>query len=204
MPNIGCSDGTREGFANQTTFRRIAACEGGWTVPGMGAASSCALVSGNSSTNVNGTGCAAADLCAADFHICGSSTEVAADLPAGQTCAAINGANLFFATEQSGPGCKICNVGACSFSACNGCQNLQACENDIFGCGTMGVTPDVSCGVLNEASNNLCGDLPTGGWSCPSPAGTGPGGAYGAGCTELVVVTKSVGNAGGGVLCCAN
>jgi hypothetical protein len=69
----------------------------------------------------------------------------------------------------------------------------------------MGVTPNAAtCGVLNEASNNLCGAFTVGGWSCNSPAGVGPGGAYPAGCTEEAIVTKTAGNAGGGVLCCAN
>jgi hypothetical protein len=68
----------------------------------------------------------------------------------------------------------------------------------------MGDAPDATCGVLNETSGNLCGALTVGGWVCNSVAGTGPGGAYGAGCNEEQVVVKTVGNAGGGVLCCAN
>jgi len=205
-PNVGCSDGTREGFANQTTFRRIAACEGAWTVAGMPAAASCGLASGNSSANPGGTGCAAADLCAGDFHVCQSQAEVLADLPAGQTC--VNqtwSANLFFATEQSGPGCDICDVGGvCSWSGCTGCENFGACDNDVFGCGSMGsAVTSATCGVLNEFTDNQCGSLAAaGGWSCNAPAA--PDGGYGAGCFEKLTITKSAGKVGGGVLCCAN
>jgi hypothetical protein len=193
----GCSDGTREGFVDRTTFPGIAGCEGAWSVAGLAAPSSCKLKSGNSSNNTGGQGCAAADLCSSDFHICASPSEVAANLPSGQTCnAATNSPNVFFAIAQSGPGCALCTVNnACNFPAsCSSCQGLGVCENDLFGCGTMGNVPDATCGVLNQTSGNDCSALSTGGWSCNSSDG----------CTEFAVVTKSDGLSGGGVLCCKN
>ena len=32
---IGCADGQREGFANTSVFPNIAACSGGWSIPGI-------------------------------------------------------------------------------------------------------------------------------------------------------------------------
>lgn len=81
----------------------------------------------------------------------------------------------------------------CSFPAdCNGCQGF-GCENDVFGCGSLGDPPDSSCGVLNEFSNNLCGALGAP-WNCPNLNG---------GCSEFATVTKT-GPASGGVVCCGN
>jgi hypothetical protein len=204
----GCSDGTREGFIDEMTFPKIAGCQGGWSVGGMFASASCGLKSGNDSQNQNGAGCAAADLCSSNFHLCASQSEVAADLPTDKSCSdAIDVLNVFFASAQSGPGCTVCTVdNVCAFASdCSDCENLGACEDDVFGCGTMGSPPDSTCGILNMSSGDQCTALPFGGWSCTSPEGTGPNGStYEGGCTEAAVITKSDGLSGGGVLCCKN
>jgi hypothetical protein len=194
--NIGCADTTREGFLSTTSYPRIAACSGGFAVAGMASPTQCNNTSGNSSSNPNGNGCAAADLCAPNFHICFSSGDVANNSTTGCTGAAPS-PNLFFASLQSGPGCELCGGAqgqpACSFPAdCNGCQGF-GCENDVFGCGDLGDPPDSSCGVLNEFSNNLCSALGAP-WNCPN---------VNAGCSEFATVTKS-GPSNGGVLCCGN
>jgi hypothetical protein len=143
----------------------------------MATAPSCALASGNSSSNVAGTGCAAADLCAAGWHVCASDTEVSTDL-GGATCAAQTwGANLFFATQQSGQGGNQCNPTG---------------DNDLFGCGSLGGAPGVSCTPLNETSCNLCSCLDAD-WNCGADA-----------FNEALNVTKADGTGSGGVLCCHN
>ncbi len=194
--NLGCADGTREGFLATSGYPRIAGCSGGFALPGMPTPAQCGNTSGNSSSNPNGNGCAAADLCAPNFHICFSSGDVANNSSTGCTGSAPT-PGLFFACLESGPGCEICGGAqgepACSFPAdCNGCQGF-GCENDVFGCGNIGDTPDSSCGVLNEFSNNLCGALPAP-WDCPNVNG---------GCSEFATVTKP-GPGAGGVLCCGN
>jgi hypothetical protein len=191
----GCSDGTREGYDDVTDFPRVAGCAGGWAVKGMGATAACNHASGNSSSNPNGTACSVADLCTANFHVCASDSEVSASSPDGCGDSTLgSSAAVFFATQESGPGCTLCEgqggTAACSFSTCSGCGGTN-CENDLFGCGDLGNTPNSTCGVLNETSGDLCSALGAP-WSCGTD-----------GCTEWANVTKT-GPAGGGVLCCAN
>lgn len=46
----------------------------------------------------------------------------------------------------------------------------SAMSNDLFGCGTLGVTPDNSCSPLDRSSADRCGELVSL-WSCPSVDG---------------------------------
>lgn len=206
----GCADGTREGFLSLTSYPAIAACSGGWSVPGVTqvVAPACGRVSGNTSSNREGAGCAASDLCAAGWHLCRGKDEVAQKANGSCADAVPSGAqnnSLFFAVSQAS-------------------QNNTSCDssgdNDVFGCGNLGtqLAPAKNCGVLtralasthpgtcgfNEAEPNL------GPWQCL-------GGTQGD-LHEGALVTKQgctntscsyggapVGNADkGGVLCCAD
>src|ERR1043166_4724932 len=75
--DVGCSDGTREALAS---FATIAACAGAWSVQGVieDVAPACARAAGNTGTNVAGTGCNVADLCAEGWHVCHGKDDVAA------------------------------------------------------------------------------------------------------------------------------
>ena len=162
----------------------------------MGASSTCGHAAGNSGSNPNGTGCSVADLCSANFHVCTSDVDVQDSAPLGCYGATLGSTTpVFFATEESGPGCTLCEGQGggptCNFSACSGCNATGSCENDLFGCGDLGNTPNSSCGVLNETSGDLCSALGSP-WSCGSN-----------GCAEWAAVAKT-GPTGGGVLCCAN
>ncbi len=194
----GCSDGTREGFVDAKTYPKIAACSGGFGVPGMlFPQETCARAAGNTSANPSGKGCGATDLCALGFHVCNGPAEVAVDSPTGCAGAAPE-PGLFFATRQSSTGCSICTLGNIADpAACTGCNCAKGCApnpstaNDLFGCGSLGDKPYEPCGVLDRFSNNLCAALGEP-WSCGSD-----------GCNEANTVTKS-GPTHGGVLCCAN
>lgn len=205
---IGCSDGTREGFTSLGTYPDIAACAGGWTVPGVTAAvgPACSRRSGNGAANRDGAGCSSADLCSAGWHVCRGKDEVA--LKAHGSCADAVPAgapnnSLFFAVVQASQSNTTCDTSG---------------DNDVFGCGNLGtqLSAGKNCGVLtralastragtcgfNEAEPNL------GPWQCV-------GGAQGD-LHEGAIVTKQgcpsgscsydgnpVGNADkGGVLCC--
>ena len=170
----GCSDGTREGFTSSATHPGIAACAGGWSIPGIRKHKqlACLAASGNDSGIPSGGGCAAEDLCAAGWHLCSSSTEVWSRTKDCSGSAA--GAGLFFATRQSGSGSKKCD---------------QSGVNDLFGCGSRGDKPDGSCSPLDRTSGGKCLALGSP-WSC----GTDD-------LSEANDVTKSSA-AGGGVLCC--
>ena len=176
--DVGCSDGTREAFADQAKFPNIAACGGGWAVAGLGAttmAPACGRAAGNSSANPKGMGCNVADLCQTGWHVCGTPAEVGTKAgPTGCAGAVVAGANAFYAVRQSGSGGAMCGAGT----------------NDLFGCGDVGVPPDAAtCAPLDRFSNDLCMALPKT-WSC---------GANGA--DEQNGVTKTDAD-GGGVLCC--
>jgi hypothetical protein len=175
--DAGCSDGTREAFVSAVIFPNIAACAGGWSIPGLGTTTTpaCGRGSGNSSSNPTGKGCSVADLCQVGWHVCETPADVATK-SAGAGCAAagITGQNAFFAVRQSGSGNAACGVG----------------ENDLFGCGDVGLAPDpATCTPLDRFSNDLCVALPPT-WAC------GPNGT-----DELNNVTKTASD-GGGALCC--
>lgn len=174
---LGCADGEREGFDRIHDYPNIAACAGGWAKPGViGVAATCSHHAGDDSENVTGTGCSAADLCQAGWHVCASAAEVAAAAATG--CAdATDGSGsvpVFFVTGQSGSGVLAC---------------MPTGNNDLFGCGTLGVAPAVSCTPLTRSSSNLCSALSVP-WACGSDA-------Y----NEATNVTKP-GSDAGGVLCC--
>jgi hypothetical protein len=175
--DLGCSDGTREGFESVTDFPNIAACSGGWSVPGLLAGGTkmpvCGRVSGNDSGNPTGANCNVADLCQTGWHVCATPAEFAAKRGAGGCLEATVLADSFFVTRQSGSGSAECGAGA----------------NDLFGCGSAGIAAGTSCAPLDRSSNDRCRSLPSS-WSCGD-----------AGTNEANVVTKAVGG-GGGVLCC--
>jgi hypothetical protein len=177
-PDNGCADGTREGYLSLTRYPGIAACAGAWSVPGLTAAGAsqgpvvptCGRLSGNSSGNPEGSGCSAADLCQAGWHICLGSAEVLANAPAGCADAVPadtpddNNANyVLFAVVQHSFNNSICN-------------EVAGNDNDIFGCGRFGqqLSPGNNCGVLNQTlastQPNSCGysqAIPSNGpWQC--------------------------------------
>ncbi len=173
----GCSDGTREGFMDGTTYPNIAGCSGGFSVPGLlhATTATCNYVAGNSSANPNGDGCSAADLCAPGWHVCRHPGEVTAHSPDG--CAGSHDAtSAFFAARQSGSGCATCAVSTdatqiCTALDCNtNCYPTDLMTNDVFGCGTIGAATDVSCGPLDRFGNNACGSLPAP-WDCSASDG---------------------------------
>jgi len=194
-PNVGCADGAREGFLDQDTYPEIAACNGGFQIPGLLAElkPTCNFAGGDDGENPSGAGCSAADLCAPGWHVCATALEVGQLSPTG-----CDGATLedpaFYATRQSGPGCGLCATGFQSLPGCDdctcvaGCLQTQATANDVFGCGNIGDTPG-DCGVLNSFSNDQCSLLGPP-WSCS-----------GNDCGEAHNVSKSS-SAAGGVLCC--
>ncbi len=207
--DVGCSDGTREGFVSQTTYPDIAACSGAWDVPGVtrpNLVPTCGRGSGNSSANTEGTGCAAADLCAAGWHVCNGMNEVAQKAPQGCGDSVPPGTAakmLFFAVNQPSQQNTQCDTTG---------------DNDVFGCGNLGtqLTAAKGCGVLDHALASVTAG------SCgfnEAEPGLGPWQCIGGTDSHLhegAVVTKKgcpnnscsydgnpIGNSDkGGVLCC--
>jgi hypothetical protein len=168
QPEVGCSDGTREGFQSLTQYPSIAACSGAWSTGGVTVANAtpaCNRTAGNTSAHPDGQGCAAVDLCAAGWHVCNGKTEVAARSPGGCADAVPPGTPdkaLFFAVFQHSTSNSICDD--------------AGGDNDVFGCGNLGVQlqADKQCGVLTRAlasmQANSCGyneaEPNLGPWEC--------------------------------------
>jgi hypothetical protein len=177
----GCADGTREAFKDEVPFPYIAACSGGFSVPGLTSSASmspaCNRQGGNTGPNPAGAGCSVADLCAVGWHVCTSSQEVA----------------------DHGPGCPT-DLAAGDFFATRQAQNSTVCapppvHNNVVGCGDPNTFPDApdpgdGCGPLDRMiKNDPCDGVLTP-WACHNDAQN-----------EAAVVTKE-GAERGGVLCC--
>jgi hypothetical protein len=195
----GCADGTREAFKDAAAYPHIAGCDGGFSVPGVLHATTptCGRAAGNDSSNPNGDGCGAADLCAPGWHVCRHPQEVAAHSPDG-CVGSHDAANSFFITRQSGSGCGACAISTdpskiCTNADCNtDCYPTELETNDVFGCGTAGAEPLGSCAPLDRFSQDACSSLPSP-WDCAASGGY----------DEALLVRKA-GPGAGGVLCCSD
>lgn len=194
----GCADGQREAFRDRDRYPNIAACSGGFQIRGLATESgaACGFAAGDDGPNPNGAGCSATDLCAPGWHVCRSSRDVGMHSPDGCVGARDAQSGVFFATRQTGPGCLQCATGTnpnCTPFSCQAdCAPTPGTSNDLFGCGTAGDMPQMSCAPLDRSGNNLCSSLPAP-WRCND--------GVDADVHESDVVVKP-GSAGGGVLCC--
>lgn len=179
---IGCSDGEREAY-DLMAFPAIAACAGGFSIPGLSMAAatpaSCNRISGDDSINPSGQGCSAEDLCAAGWHVCKSSEDV--DLhTAGAGCPSLVGQIVHYSTRQT---MNVDTQVVCADPLTN--------SNNLVGCGsTLGQAPDNgdNCQPLDAiVKNTHCSTSVA--WKCDSTN------------NEADVVTKT-GPEEGGVLCC--
>jgi len=174
--SIGCSDGEREGFLDPQEFPNIAACAGGWTKAGiLETEPECHRLSGDDTINTTGSGCSAADLCAEGWHVCDSLQEI--DEASSVGCAYSWDPDTFWVAAISGDGSQECGSSG---------------ADDLFGCGTVGVSAEASCAPLSRSSGDKCEDLPDS-WDCP-------GGLFGS--SSEAEDVKKLGLEGGGVLCC--
>jgi hypothetical protein len=174
-PEVGCADGAREGFLDLARHPRIAACAGAWDVPGVtrdDLVPACGRHGGDDGTNVEGTGCAAADLCATGWRVCRGRQEVTRAAPAGCGDAVPPGTpanGLFFAATQHSENDIVCD-------------DASTGDNDVFGCGNLGVAlaPDKGCAPFDRAlastRPDTCGfneaEPDLGPWQCTGGPGS--------------------------------
>lgn len=150
VSDVGCADGEREALADEVAYPNIAACSGGFSVPGVGNDTpTCERSGGDDGPIPDGLSCSIDDLCAAGWHVCTSQGDVAA-MGIGN-CGGIAWNNGFYATAQSGEG----------FDSCAPMGN-----NDVFGCGDVGYTDISGCSPLNRSTSDEC-EMIEGPWSCP-------------------------------------
>jgi hypothetical protein len=180
---VGCSDGTREGFADVDGWPRIAGCAGGWQAVGLLAPASrvpaCNRIAGNDSENPTGDLCAAPDLCAPNWHACLDGPDVASHSPTGDCEGAVlPGEKAFF----------LVMVGA---SPQGVCYRDPSAANDLHGCGSIGEPDSDGCPPLDRRMN-FADCAATGVWQC---------GTANESLIEAGVVSKPAAPLGG-VLCC--
>ena len=182
---IGCADGTREGLTQLAKFPDVAACSGGWTIPGFLAPETrtpqCNRAAGNDSERTDGEGCSVADLCAEGWHVCESAHEFAMKATNCDLAFPGGAIKMFFATRQRGP------VSTCDPANEDG-------TNNIYGCGNFGSNAPTICAPFMHMLRDVdCkANRP---WMCENGPTTNTSD------TELVDVTKP-GSDHGGVLCC--
>jgi hypothetical protein len=181
-PDVGCSDGEREGYTDTTSFPDIAACAGGFTVPGSvtGASMSpaCNRQAGDDAVDPQGQGCSIEDLCAEGWTVCASAGEVAARASACPT-EQPDPDGAFWLTRQTAQFSGTCVLA--------GTNNLAGCGYGMSGAQGLGAT----CWPLDTLLWwDACDDEPP--WWCGTQANS---------TTEAEVVVKP-GAARGGVLCC--
>ena len=143
---LGCADGSREGYTATSTYTTIASCGGAWDVPGaFHSAPACGRAAGNTGANQPGEGCNVEDICASGWHVCHGPDDIA-QRTHGSGCSDAVSATYpgaaFFMTRTSGSGTGNCD------EVING---YPQSFNDIFGCGTMGYPPQANCYSLNES-----------------------------------------------------
>ena len=168
-PEVGCSDGEREGFVEMESYPHVAGCSGSWSEPGIDpdtVVSTCNLQAGDDGVKPDGQGCSTPDLCAAGWHVCVGWQELAAKSEtgcAGATPPDAKPKSLFFALRQPSETGSVCGDWGDGY-------------NDVFGCGNLGagLGPDKGCGpldrVLASTQPNTCGfneaEPPLGPWEC--------------------------------------
>jgi hypothetical protein len=147
----GCSDGTREGFLDASTYPNLAACGGAWDVPGIHhPVAACNWEAGNDGINPQGEGCNVTDICAAGWHVCLGKDDVLAHNPTG--CDGITECGqspAFFVVRTSSIGAFYCAPDTIGD---------PASENDLFGCGDLGcpTKQNVCQGNLSVNSQTKC------------------------------------------------
>jgi len=169
----GCADGEREALEDEVTYPNIAACAGGFMVPGVVVnVPYCDRMGGDDGPEPAGAGCSIEDLCGEGWHVCVDRLEVMDAGVADCDMEAFGGS--FFATRQSGEGNNTCNATG---------------VNDVFGCGDIGYANIEGCAPLNRSSANGCSMLPAP-WDCNTSL-----------TQEAEFITKQ-GPEFGGALCC--
>jgi hypothetical protein len=166
---VGCADGTREGFANESAFPTIAACKGTWSAQSMRATRT-----GQPCGNDVGPCTVPEDACAAGWHVCmrnGWPKDLTDRVSSADCKSPVAGTGYFYAgssvTSDSNGVCNTpldCKTGANSYLAAVCCGSLCQIQADID-CVWLDATPfrtDFFCGNLASQDDGVlcCKDPP--------------------------------------------
>lgn len=201
---VGCADGTREGFRDVANWPDIAGCAGSFDQPGVIASPELLPVCGNQAGDTNqdnpaGRGCNAADLCAPGWHICRDGPDVARHsstggcegcVPAGEPRFFLVASGAAVSTPSEGvdadPGSVPSSMGIC--------VPVPDATNDLHGCGGLGQPESPACAPLSRRMSFADCLATEGVWWCGREADH---------LREALVVVKT-GPSQGGALCCRN
>jgi hypothetical protein len=182
---MGCADGTREGFTSLDDWMNIAGCAGAWSVPGLLSADArlpaCNRGAGNDGPNPSGTGCTVTDLCAVGWRVCLDADDVRRSSASGCESAVLDDQPRFFLVMAGASPQGICTPD-------------RTAQNDLHGCGTLGQSESPGCDPLNRRLTFADCQASQGVWSCGGPSEH---------LAEAAVVSKASSSLGG-VLCCRN
>jgi hypothetical protein len=146
VSDIGCSDGTREGFVDRVTFPTIAGCGAVWPESSMRSPKN-----GAPCGNSLGSCAVPANACAVGWHVCGTPPYGPADVSSKISAAQCVAQTGEFAMAVGDQQCEPCDITG----------NGAAC------CGTICVQQNGSCvfpsqtpwfGVI-DGHDNLCSDI---------------------------------------------
>jgi hypothetical protein len=139
--DVGCADGTREGFPDPLAWRDVAGCSGAWSVEGLQNAAArvpqCERRAGNSGAKPGGEGCSVADLCAEGWRVCEDTEDVTASSPTGCESASPSDRAVFFIVRG---GATVMGV----------CGPQPGGANDLHGCGNFGRPESATCAPLSR------------------------------------------------------
>lgn len=181
---IGCADGSREGFPEVASWPDIAGCAGAWDMPGLldvqARTPRCGRSAGDTGTNPLGIGCSVSDLCADGWHVCRDAPDVQRRSPTGCESAVPPADRRFF----------LVLAGASPQAVC---YPDREAANDLHGCGgDQGLPAGVGCQPLNRRMGFAECQATNGIWTCGTAADH---------LVEARLVVKSS-PALGGALCC--
>jgi len=151
----GCSDDQREAYLDMEAEPDIAACAGGFSIPGVSTEDSrtpkCNHVAGDDSDSPVGKGCSVEDLCAKGWHVCDSAKDVK-DSSQSNGCPTDYSGEIFWLTRQGQNSSVEC---------------VESGTNNLVGCGmVLGQSTPESCAPLDRAMRfNHCADASVL-WSC--------------------------------------
>ena len=154
--DVGCSDGTREGWVNAANYPTVAGCAGTWSNTNLRAQRTNTICG-------SGTACPVAeDLCGAGWHICmknGQPSDLSSRLSASQCDGGPNGAFLVASSRCTG----WSFLGGCEYDTPYGCGGGNGCDQAIC-CGQDCSKPTCDDAVWNNNTvrfdvNHGCGDI---------------------------------------------
>jgi hypothetical protein len=196
----GCSDGTREGFRKIENHPLIAACAGGWSIPGLLSTTARNPQCGRRSGSINpmGIGCSVADLCSPHWHPCNNGQDLLDHSPGGCEGMLSQGERAFFLVMTGAS-----NMGMCYPESSPDSSADFILKNDLHGCGSndIGLAESMQCSPLtrrmgfdecNKTKDLSAGDEAGSVWNC---------GNSNQSLSEAEMVYKT-GPLFGGVLCC--